>query len=146
MMRPTCAMLVASAAALGGAGCGLLESRVPEEAHVIIEGGAGEPVRVITSTKFVAGLSEQGNMRAVVIDSDTAITTLPYESRHRIRADQRFLVQAEPVDGEVASFRMRVRIDAELKYDVRGLLTSGAPFRFIYTFNQSLPQQIDVEF
>jgi hypothetical protein len=135
---------IAAAATIGG--CGLLDPPVPDEARVVIEGPAGARARLLTSTRFVAGLAEDGGTRVVIVRSDTVEVDLPFESRHAIRADQRFFVQAEPLDEGVSGFRMRVFLDDRAEFDETGLLRTDAPFRFVYTFNQRWASVTDVVF
>lgn len=145
-MKPFARKAIPGLLAVLAAGCNLLEPPVPEEARVVLEGPAGESVRVITSTRFVAGTTTEGTTRIVVINADTADITLPFESRHRIRADQRFMVQTEPIEGETESFRMQVYIDAAKEYDETGTLGPATLFRFVYTFNLGMTDRIEVVF
>lgn len=133
-------------AALAAGGCGLLDPPVPEEARVEVTGPPGATVRLVTSTKFVHGLTEAGTTRVVVVSADTAIVELPFQSRTRIRSDQRFFVAAESIDAETSGFRMQVFIDTSREYDESGTLGEASLFRFIYTFNQRMTDQVEVLF
>jgi hypothetical protein len=128
------------------AACGLLDPPVPEHARVVLTGPEGACVRLVTSSKFLAGITTEGITRIEVLASDTVMVTLPYESRHRIRADQRFLALAEAVEGQAETFRMQVFIDAARRYDETGTLSSASPFRFVYTFNLRVTDQMQIVF
>lgn len=132
------------AAVLVATGCGLVEDPSPEEALLIVEGEAGKEVRLIVSTEFVAAVNELRQTEVVFITSDTIITTLPFQRRFAIEEDQRFFAEAGRLDADVQNIHMEVRIDSDVEFAEGGALLPGAPFRFVYTFNQPITRDIVV--
>jgi hypothetical protein len=135
--------IVLSAALLLG-GCGLIEDPTPDEARLTIDGEAGKPVRVIVSTEFVASVDERGQTRVVIFVADTVTTTLPFSRTYRINVDQRFFTETSRLDSDVANVHMQVFVDSRKQFDEGGPLTTGEPFRFVYTFNQAITRDIVV--
>jgi hypothetical protein len=139
-MKRTVIVLVAAALLAGG--CGLLEDPSPNEARLVIQGEAGKPVRVIISTEFVATVNELEQTRVVIFVADTVVTTLPYETVYSIEDDQRFFAEAAWLDADLESVQMQVYIDRQKEFDQGGMLLEDQPYRFVYTFNQALTQDI----
>jgi hypothetical protein len=135
-------VVVLAAVWLTGA-CGLLlDNPAPEEARLVINGDGGKSVRLITSTEFVAAVTEAGQTRVEMFVSDTLITTLPYERVFDIGDDQRFLVEASWIDTDLETVSVRVFLDDEKRFDEAGVLLEGAPYRFVYLFNQAITRDI----
>lgn len=128
----------------GTAACGLIEDPSPNEARLVVEGEAGKQVRIIVSTEFVAAVNEVGQTRVVLIESDTLVTTLPYESRYRIEEDQRFFADVSRLEDDLESVHMEVVIDGRVEFAEGGVLLEGQPYRFVYTFNQMITRDIVV--
>jgi hypothetical protein len=135
------AILLATASLLAG-GCGLIEDPSPNEARLIIHGEAGKQVRVIVSTQFVAQVNELGQTRVVIFEADTLVTTLPYERTYVIEDDQRFFAEAARMDADLQTLQMQVFVDRRKEFDEGGSLLEGHPYRFLYTFNQLITQDI----
>ncbi|HUG14089.1 MAG TPA: hypothetical protein VMM78_03640, partial [Thermomicrobiales bacterium] len=133
-MKRTAIVLV-SASLLAG-GCDLLTDPSPDEARLVIQGEAGKPVRVIISTVFVAQVDENQRTRVVIIEADTMVTTLPYETVYAIDEDQRFFAEAARLDDDLETVHMQVFIDRRMEFDEGGVLLESHPYRFVYTFNQ----------
>jgi hypothetical protein len=125
-------------------GCGLFDVPSPDEARVLIEGEAGKQVMVITSTKFVASVNEDGQTRVVIFSSDTVLTTLPYERRYAIGGDQRFFAEASRLDADLQTVHLQVYLDEAKRFDEGGPLRDGQPYRFVSTFNQAVTREIVV--
>lgn len=139
-MKRTAIVLIASTL-LGGCGL-LLDNPSPDEARLVIQGSADNPVRVIISTEFVAQVNELGQTGVVIFVADTLITTLPYERVYTIDEDQRFFAEAARVDVDVESVHMQVFIDGRKQFDEGGMLLETQPYRFVYTFNQAVTREI----
>jgi hypothetical protein len=107
---------------LAAAGCGLIEDPSPNEARLVIQGETGKEVRIIVSSKFVAAVNDARQTRVVIIESDTLVTTLPFEGRWAIEEE--------------------VFVDNRKQFDEGGPLLPEAPFRFVYTFNQTVTREI----
>jgi len=124
-------------------GCDLLlENPEPDRARLEISGDAGKPVRLITSTEFVAAVNDVGQTRVEIFVADTVITTLPYERVYDIAQDHRFLVEASWIDTDLEQVSVQVYLDDEKQFDESGLLMEGQPYRFVYLFNQAVTRDI----
>jgi hypothetical protein len=130
------------AALLPAAGCGLIEDPSPNEARLVVQGEAGKQVRIVVSSKFVAAVNENGQTRVEIFESDTLVTTLPYEGRWTIEEDQRFFAEAARIEDDLQSLQMQVFVDSRKQFDEGGALLEGAPFRFVYAFNQRITRDI----
>jgi hypothetical protein len=130
-------------AVLLAGGCDLLlENPEPDTARLVISGDTGKPVRLITSTEFVAAVNDVGQTRVEIFVADTVITTLPYERVYDIKRDHRFLVEASWIDTDIEQVSVKVYLDDEKQFDESGLLMEGQPYRFVYLFNQAVTQDI----
>ena len=137
VVAPLAALLIAS-------GCGLIEDPSPDRARLQIEGDAGKTVRLIVSTEFVAAVNEVGQTRVVIIKSDTLQVTLPYTKEYNIEDQQRFFAETARSGEDLSAVHMQVFVDSRKQFDESGALLSGQPYRFVYTFNQVITQDIVV--
>jgi hypothetical protein len=125
------------------AGCNLiLDNPEPREARLVIDGEAGKPIRIITSTEFVAAVNEIGQTRVQVFVADTIFTTLPYQRTFRIDDDHRYFAEAARLDSDLDELHMQVYIDDRKQFDQGGILIDGQPYRFVYAFNQMVTREI----
>lgn len=129
-------------AALLAGGCGLIEDPTPETARVIITGDAGKRVRLIVATRFVAAVNEIGQTRVIILKADTLVTTLPYERLYEIKDDQQFFAETARLETDLQAVRMEVYVDQRKQFDKGGSLLLGQPYRFVYTFNQTVTREI----
>lgn len=111
-----------------------------------MRGEAGQRVRAIYSTQFVAGLSEFGVTRVQVVRADTVVHQLPFQRTVDISIDRRWFVQAESLDGDTLSVNVIVNVDDRGLVDEAGGIFPGEPWHFVYSFNQLLTRDLDVEF
>ena len=125
-------------------GCGLTDNLSPSRARLTIDGDAGKQVRLIVSTEFVAAVNESGITRVVIIKSDTVQATLPYQKEYNIAAQQRIFVETARSAEDLASLQMQVFVDSRKQFDQSGVLKTGQPYRFIYTFNQLITREVVV--
>jgi hypothetical protein len=132
------------AALLPAGGCSLVEDPSPNEARLVVQGEAGKEVRIIVSSKFVAAVNEAGQTRVVIIESDTVVTTLPFEASYQIEEDQQFFAEAARLEDDVQNVKMQVFVDQRIQFDEGGALMDGFPYRFVYTFNQQITRDIVV--
>ena len=139
------AVLAAGAIAVLSA-CGMFDDLRPVDAHVSIDGEPGARVEVITSSTFVAGITEAGVTQVNVIVADTVYPALPFDETYRISSDQRFLVILSRFDEDVDSVHMQVFVNDDRKFNEGGALLADLPYRFLYTFNQPITNVIDVVF
>jgi hypothetical protein len=125
-------------------GCNWFDDQVPEEARLVLQGDAGKQVRLITSTKFIAAINEDGLTRVVIVESDTSFVTLPHTATFSLKGDARFFAEAARGDADFQAVRMEVFVDARRQFDEGGPLVTGAPRRFVYMFNQAVTREIEV--
>jgi hypothetical protein len=140
-MRGTAILLLSL---LATAACDWFENPAPEQARLVIEGDPSRTVRLVVSTKFVAGVSQNGQTRVEIFEADTVVTTLPYERVYRIEDDQRIFVETSRLDADLANLRMQVFVDDRRQFDEVGALLTGTLYRFVYTYNQALTRDIVV--
>jgi len=138
------AVLAPLAALLIVCGCGLLDDPSPNRARLLIDGQAGKSVRLIVSTEFVAAVNDAGQTRVVIIKSDTLQVTLPYSKEYNIEDKQRFFAETARSAEDLSAIHMQVFVDSRKQFDESGALLPGQPYRFVYTFNQLITQDITV--
>ena len=122
---------------------GCIEDPTPKRARIVINGESGKTVRVIMASEFVAAVNEQGQTRVVIFSADTTMATLPFERTVSIERSQQFFAETSRAASDVANLRMQVFIDNNVRFDEGGLLRDR-PFRYVYTFNRPLTQDITV--
>lgn len=132
------------AASVLACACGWFDPPVPETARVLVEGEAGKQVRLVTSSGFVSAVNDLGQTTVVLFTADTVITTLPYERNFRIDEDQRFFAEASRLDSDVQTVHVQIYLDERKQFDEGGPLLEGKPYRFVYTFNQTVTREIVV--
>ena len=137
--------LLLAAVTLGGCS-GILDDQTPENIYFEMRGEAGQRVRAIYSTQFVAGLSEFGVTRVQVVRSDTIVHEVPFQRAMDISIDRRWFVQAESLDGDTLSVQVIVNVDDRGLVDESGGIFPGEPWHFVYSFNQLLTRDLDVAF
>jgi hypothetical protein len=104
------------------------------EARVIIEGTSEVPLRLVTSTNFIAVPDpETGDLVSSLVVSDTVIvTSLPYNHVFEIRGADRFLVRLTNPDIDV-TVHLRVLMDEREVYGQRATMRD-ATLEFITYF------------
>lgn len=137
--------LLLAAVTLGGCSA-ILEDLTPENIYFEMRGEAGQRVRTIYSTQFVAGLNEFGVTRVQVVRSDTVVHEIPFRRAMDISIDRRWFVQAESLDGDTLSVHVIVNVDDRGLVDESGGIFPGEPWHFVYSFNQLLTRDLDVAF
>lgn len=131
--------------ALGGCSA-ILDDPTPENIYFEMRGEAGDRVRAIYSTQFVAGLNEFGVTRVQVVRSDTIVHEIPFRRSMDISIDRRWFVQVESLDGDTLSVQVIVNVDDRGLVDESGGIFPDAPWHFVYSFNQLLTRDLDVAF
>lgn len=87
-------------------------------------------VRVITSTTFEAASTDDG--QPYLLEADTAVVEMPFQSSRDISANRRFYVQASNPDSSAATLTLRVLIGGDERYNVsRTVTTETLDFRFV---------------
>ena len=137
--------LLLAVVALGGCSA-ILDDPTPENIYFEMRGEAGDRVRVIYSTQFVAGLNEFGVTRVQVVRSDTIIHEIPFERAVDISIDRRWFVQAESLGADTLAVQVIVNVDDRGLVNESGGIFPGEPWHFVYSFNQLLTRDLDVAF
>ena len=137
--------LLLAVATLGGCSA-ILDDLTPENIHFEMRGEAGQRVRAIYSTQFVAGLNEFGVTRVQVVRSDTIVHEIPFRRAMDISIDRRWFVQAESLDGDTLAVHVIVNVDDRGLVDESGGIFPDEPWHFVYSFNQLLTRDLDVAF
>lgn len=137
--------LLLAAIALGGCSA-ILDDPTPENIHFQMRGEAGDRIRAIYSTQFVAGLNEFGVTRVQVVRSDTVVHEIPFQRTVDISIDRRWFVQAESLDGDTLSVQVIVNVDDRGLVNEAGGIFPDEPWHFVYAFNQLLTRDLDVAF
>lgn len=134
-----------AAVLLTAGGCEIFEDRTPENIFFRMDGTSGDPVSVIYSKKFVAGVDELGVTQVEIFESDTVLHTVPFDTVIDVRIEQRMFIQAEPLtETDTLSIDARVDVDDRNLYDQSGRLYPTEPWRFLYQFNQRFTDVVEV--
>jgi hypothetical protein len=126
----------------GTAGCGLVQDPAPDSADVRIDGQAGDEVRLVISTEFLAGVDfgTIGDPTLEVIGADTLRVSLPFADSYDIRQDQRFLAQVLPLADTLGmdAVQLRGAIDGEERFN-RTATPVDSLLQFVYVYRGSNP-------
>ena len=138
--------LLVAAALVGISGCEIFDDPTPRNIFFEMRGEAGQQVRVIYSTQFVAGVNEFGITRVQVVRSDTILHEVPFTRAIDISIDRRWFVQAESLGSDTLEVHVIVDVDDRNLVDESGAIFPDDPWHFVYSFNQFLTRDIDVAF
>lgn len=127
-------------------GCEIFEDLTPRNIFFEMSGEAGQQVRVIYSTQFVAGVNEFGVTRVQVVRSDTILHEVPFTRAIDISVDRRWFVQAEALGSDTLEVHVIVDVDDRNLVNESGGIFPDEPWHFVYAFNQFLTRDIDVAF
>lgn len=127
---------------LAAPACQVFEDQSPENVNFRLSGTAGETVRAVYSTEFIAGVTDEGVTQVRVFGADTVLQTLPIDTTVSIVENQQFFVEILPPDSVVVS--VRVEIDGRQVLEDSGFILPVSPWRYVYQFNQLLTQVVEV--
>ncbi|MCY4400498.1 MAG: hypothetical protein OXE96_14335 [Gemmatimonadetes bacterium] len=129
--------------ALVAGGCSWFDDPSPAVVSVTLDAQADSFV-IITSTDFFTATNEAGEVGIQVLNSDTTVISFPFERSWDIEDEGRFLLLGLPADSGAVTVRLRVLLDGDEDYDasVRALIDD--PVRYIYLFNQTVLQDIEL--
>lgn len=129
--------------AMVAGGCSWFDDPSPAVVSVTLDAQADSFV-IITSTDFFTATNEAGEVGIQVLNSDTTVISFPFERSWDIEDEGRFLLLGLPADSEAVTVRLRVLLDGDEDYDasVRALIDD--PVRYIYLFNQTVLQDIEL--
>lgn len=125
--------------------CGFLDNPTPSEATLTLTGESGAEVKVVVSTTFIATRAGPGQpILPQLFEADTLVRSLPFDTTWDIRDGNRFFAEIDTVAAGVPeSFRMRVSLDDDQRYDEGGSLRERV-FKFLFIFNQAIVSDEDV--
>lgn len=138
--------LLVAVALLATSGCEVFDDPTPRNIFFEMNGEAGQQVRVIYSTQFVAGVNEFGVTRVQVVRSDTILHEVPFTRAIDISIDRRWFVQAESLGSDTLEVHVVVDVDDRNLVNEAGGIFPGDPWHFVYAFNQLLTRDLDVAF
>ena len=138
--------LLVAVALLATSGCEIFDDPTPRNIFFEMNGEAGQQVRVIYSTQFVAGVNEFGVTRVQVVRSDTILHEVPFTRAIDISIDRRWFVQAETLGSDTLEVHVVVDVDDRNLVNEAGGIFPGDPWHFVYAFNQLLTRDLDVAF
>ena len=122
--------------------CSILGDQTPETISFRMSGSAGQVVTLIYSQEFIAGVDEANITQVEVFSTDTVVQVLPIDTIIDIAVQQRFFVQVETADTVVVDVRIEVN-DRGL-VNISGGIFPDTPWRYVYEFNQTLTDIIEV--
>ncbi len=138
--------LLVAVALVAVPGCDIFDDPTPRNIFFEMNGEAGQQLRVIYSTQFVAGVNDIGITRVQVVRSDTILHEIPFDRVIDISIDRRWFVQAESLGSEPIDVHVIVDVDDRNLLNESGGIYPGDPWHFVYAFNQLLTRDIDVAF
>ena len=138
--------LLAAVALVTIAACDIFDDPTPRNILFEMSGEAGQQVRIITSTQFVAGVNEFGVTRVQVVRSDTVLHDVPFTQATNIAVDRRWFVQAESLGSDTLEVHVIVDVDDRNLVNEAGGIFPNDPWHFVYAFNQFLTRDVDVAF
>lgn len=126
----------------GGSGAEVARLIVTSDAA----GSESESVRIIVSSRFIAGPDEIGNIRLLMFATDTIVLQLPVDQSFPMTPDNRIYLEVGWAGADVSQVRMRVEVDGREEFDEQGPILPTAKLRFAYAFNNRLFEPLDVVF
>jgi len=104
----------------------------PESARANVTSDVEElSVTVVTSTRFDAVRQSDGGASVSLLDSDTAVATLPYDESFDIRSTGRFFVTVGAADTTGVPVTLRAYVDGTERFR-RTVAVGEEPLTFIY--------------
>ena len=131
-----------AAALLAAAGC--IVDDGPSEARATFTGEPGIAVRIVLSARFGATVESEDVTRVTLVEADTLVRTLPFDTVYGLGGEGRFFAQTTSTGPAVQTFRLRVSLDGEQVHDEWGQLTTQTPFRFLHVFGRNVARGVEV--
>ncbi len=117
--------------------CGWFDDESPGTATLILDGNGQTRAPVVVSREFTSVVRGPGDVDVHLVEADTTLRSLPFDTVYDIRGQQRFYVLIEGAEPSGAEVWMKVRIDQnELYNELRDPVEK--PHVFIYAFNQRI--------
>lgn len=116
--------------------CNIFTDDEPQHARVEIEGAAGHPLEVVTSSDFDVVADQGGeNRETVVFAADTAEVTSPFARVYGLGSRKRFhlVVSSDSIVSAADAVTVRVYIDGDRRY-ARTTYFDDEDIEFTYAF------------
>jgi hypothetical protein len=136
--------LVALGLVTAAGACSIFEDQSPENISLRMTGSSGQQVQAVYSTRFIAGLTEEGVTEVQIFDSDTVMQTLPIDTIVNIAENMQFFVEILPMGTDTLDVAVDVEIDGRGVLESSGLIFPTVPWRYVYQFNQLLSDVVEV--
>ena len=136
------ALFLAVTAVFGA--CSVFEDQSPENISLRMTGSTGLQVQAVYSTRFIAGLNDQGVTQVRIFSADTLLQTLPIDTVVNITENLQFFVEVLPTGVDTLDVAVDIRIDGREVLDRSGLILPDSPWRYVYQFNQLLTNEVEV--
>lgn len=127
------------------AACEVFQDLTPKFITVRMSGPVGQTVSIVYSKEFIAGVDEMDVTRVAIYRADTVQHTLPFDTIIDVRIERRLFLQAEVSAVDAVNVDVAIAADGRTLYDRAGDLFPDIPWRFLYQFNHSFTDVIEVE-
>ncbi|MDE0897981.1 MAG: hypothetical protein OSA81_03100 [Longimicrobiales bacterium] len=127
------------------AACEVFQDLTPKFITVRMSGPVGQTVSIVYSKEFIAGVDEMDVTRVAIYRADTVLHTLPFDTIIDVRIERRLFLQAEVSAVDAVNVDVAIAADGRTLYDRAGDLFPDIPWRFLYQFNHSFTDVIEVE-
>lgn len=113
--------------------CGIFHDDAPDSARVLVEGAAGHPIELITSSDFDAVTRPDGDGREItVFAADTTTTRTPLDVRFGLGPRTRIYVIVRSDSTAVSPVRVRIYVDEDLRFDSATRFADGEYAEFVF--------------
>jgi hypothetical protein len=136
--------LLALALVTASGACSIFEDQSPENIALRMTGSTGQQVQAVYSTRFIAGLTEEGVTQVQIFDADTVTQTLPIDTVVNISENLQFFVEILPMGTDTLDVAVDVEIDGRGILERTGVIFPATPWRYVYQFNQLLSDVVEV--
>lgn len=114
-------------------GCGILDEGDPEKAQVVIEGGDGHPIQLVTTDDFVITLNQDGENREVfVYSADTTAITSPFDQTYDLGPKKRFYATFSSAQIAPEPISVKVYVGGDLRFD-RSTIFEEEVLKFVFS-------------
>jgi hypothetical protein len=144
-MKKHLKLIVALGLFVTAGGCQVFEDQSPESVNFRLSGSSGTTVQAVYSTRFTAGVTEDGVTQVRIFSADTVLQTLPIDTTVSIVENQQFFVEILPAAAsDTLDVAVKVEIDGREVLENSGFIFPLNPWRYVYQFNQLLTQAVEV--
>jgi hypothetical protein len=99
-------------------GCGILDEGDPTSARVVIEGGEGHPIQLVTTHYFLITTDQDGENREIYVTSaDTSAVTSPFDRKYDLGPRKRFYATVSSAEIAPTPVSVKVYVDGDLRFN-----------------------------